>query len=409
LTIFSGAGTAGPRVFIADDAPDTFEFLKTAVVGEAGWVVAGEARTLDAFIEHAGEAATDVWLVSSAWLGLMSRDGLKRATSANPEGILLAVTDTKDYAELKAALRRGARDVIVAGASAEEVRDLIESHYREARGRQELISLQAPVVAAEDGLIEIDAGRGRVVLITGGDGGTGKSFIAAQLAGIVARHTEAKTCLVDLDCEFGSLSATLGMADCERSLGDLAAVADELVAGQVESVLVNHSAGFSLAPGAAYGGAEGLRDHATVPVKEILDLLKELFDVVICDAPPAMCGAAILDEADDVFIVATPDRTSAHCAGRLGGRIAGSRLIVNMADRRGALAGAKMSELCGLPVTAVVPEDTGAGRLFDKNGDILADRTNLAITRSLIPIAQRCRHFDELIPAKRLSWLPVMS
>lgn len=409
MKIFREEAASGPRVFIADDAPDTFEFLKNTIADGNGWITAGEARTIDAFLEQANMAPADVWLVSSAFLGLMSKDELRRAISANPEGIIIAVTDSKDYAELKAALRLGARDVIVCGASAEEVRDIIETHYKETVRRHELRSLQSPVSLTEagpDANRDSDAVAGHIALITGGDGGTGKSFIAAQLAGITARHGRAKTCLVDMDCVFGSLTATLGVANAGRSLIDLIQVAEELEAGQVESVIIDHPAGFGLVPGAPAYSAEGCHDTEKVPVHKILTILRSMFDVVICDIPQTLCDTEIISQADSVYIVATPDKTGAHCAGKLGERIAGGRLIVNMADRRGAFPAAKMAELCGLPVEATVPEDIGAGRLFDKGGEILAARTNLAITRSLIPVAQRCRHFDELTTEKRLAWLP---
>jgi Flp pilus assembly CpaE family ATPase len=401
--------SSGPRVFIADDAPDTFEFLTSAVAGGDGWVKAGEARTLDAFLQKAADVAADVWLVSSAFLGLMSKEDLRRAISANPEGIIIAVTDSKDYAELKAALRRGARDVIVGGASAEEARELVETHYAENVKRRELRSLQAPIADAEssfEGDRETAAGEGYIAMITGADGGTGKSFIAAQLAGICARHAKAKTCLVDLDCMFGSLAATLELANTGRSIIDLIQVAEELEPGQVESVTVNHPAGFSLVPGPTVNNAGDFHNLKQIPLGKILGILRELFEVIICDIPQSLCDAEVIKITDAAYIVATPDKTSAHCAGLLGQRVPGSRLILNMADRRGAFSETKMAEMCGLPVEATVPEDIGAGRLFDKDGEVLAARTNLAITRSLIPVAQRCRHFEELVTEKRFVWLP---
>jgi pilus assembly protein CpaE len=399
----------GPRVFIADDAPDTFEFLTSAVAGGDNWIKAGEARTLDGFLEQSAIVAADVWLVSSAFLGLMSKEDLRRAISANPEGIIIAVTDSKDFAELRAALRRGARDVIVGGASAAEARELVETHYAETVKRRELRSIQYPVADAESGYEgnrETAVGNSYIALITGADGGTGKSFIAAQLAGICARHAKVKTCLVDLDCAFGSLAATLKLANTGRSIMDLIQVAEELEPSQVESVIVSHPAGFSLVPGTTVYNAEGFHNPEQIPLEKTLGILRELFDVVICDIPQTMCDPEVIRTADAVYIVATPDKTGAHCASLLGQRIPGGRLLLNMADRRGAFPATKMAEMCGLPVAAAVPEDAGAGRLFDKDGEILAARTNLAITRSLIPVAQRCRHFEELATEKRLAWLP---
>jgi Mrp family chromosome partitioning ATPase len=397
-----GSRAEGLSVYIADDGLETCEFLRDAIETGTGWSVAGISRCYEDFITDKPEA--DVWLIGSAYLGLTPPEKLRGAAIANPRTIVLAITDTGDYAELKAALRRGARDVVVCDGPKEEIRGLIEDHYYENKRRLELLERQI-VFGAEDKPAraenESETSRGHVAVITGADGGTGKTFVAAQLAGLAAKHGGAKTVLVDLDMECGALGSILGLSGvAKRALADLAGVADELTAEHVESVVFTHPYGFSFAPAVLSRQSSCAGE---IPVARVIDFLKDLFDVVICDTPAAILDTGLTQVVDCLYIVAAPDRVSAECAARLGRKFPQGKLIINMCDRKGAAAAEKMAEATRLEVAAAIPEDVGAGRLFDAEGVILADRTELAIVRSLVPVAQRCRDFAGFSAGRRPS------
>lgn len=393
----------GLSVYVADDGSNAREFLIKTIETAEGWRIAGISRCFEDFLSASPEA--DVWLVSSAFLGLTPPEKLRREAATNPRTIVLAVTDSEDYAEMRAALRRGARDVVVCDGSVEETRSLIESHYHENKRRLDLLENQLVLSVGETPLVEQEAGstsRGYAAMITGADGGTGKSFIAAQLAGLTAKHAGAKTCLLDLDYNCGALGSALKMSGkARRALVDLADVADELGAGHVESVLSIHVSGFYFAPAIL---PHHTSETGKIPAAKVVDILKDLFDVIICDVPAFVWDKDMAQIADMTYIVASPDRVSGECASRLAARLGRQcGLIVNMCDRRGAVAAKKLQEATGLELAAEIPEDPGAGRMYDTRGEILSDRVDLAVIRSLIPIAQRCRDFDELLMDRRPS------
>lgn len=398
----NGYRNEGLSIYIADDGPDTCEFLKKTVETGQGWRVAGISRCYEDFISEAPEA--DAWLISSAFLGLTPPEKLSRALAENPRTIILAVTDSGDYAEIKAALRRGARDVVVCDGSHEETRGLIHAHYYENRQRLNLLEKQLLLSAEETQLAEentITSDRGHTAMITGADGGTGKSFIAAQLAGLTAKHGRAKTCLLDLDLKYGALGSVLGVSGkAKRALVDLTEVADELEPGHIESILFAHECGFYFVPATL---SHQPACTAEIPIAKVVNILRGLFDVVICDMPAALWNEGLEHEADSAYIVISPDRVSAECAARLAVQMRKGELIVNMCDKKGAIPAIRLAETTGLELAADIPEDAGAGKLFEAGGEILAERVNLAIVRSLVPIAQRCSDFDELVPEQRIS------
>jgi Flp pilus assembly CpaE family ATPase len=233
-----------------------------------------------------------------------------------------------------------------------------------------------------------------------------------QAAGMAGVHAGAKTCLVDFDLRCGSLSGIIGAsAPGDRTLADLVDVIDEIRPLHIESLLREHEDGFSVICGPApdFIGRAGFVDAVLKP-------LREMFDAIIIDLPPNP-GVEILSRYIDIFyVVANPDTASAKSARSMGALLNGNRdeaditCVINRCDRADALKTDEVKQLSGLDIAAEVPEDIGAGGLFDKKGEVLADSPGLAVIRGLVPAVQRIREFEELKRAKRFAlpdgWRP---
>ena len=146
----------------------------------------------------------------------------------------------------------------------------------------------------------------RVIAVTSGKGGVGKTHVAANLA-VLAARAGRRVLLVDAD---------LGLANADLVLGvDPAAHVGHLLDGSAsaEDVLARGPHGLSIL-GAASGIQEltELDDHAKLRLVEALDTLDHRFDLVLVD-----CGAGIGDNvvffagaAQEALLVVTPEPTS---------------------------------------------------------------------------------------------------
>ncbi len=364
---------------------------------------------MDLLIPALARPDIDIFLISTSFLALLPRAVKSAAGLGNPIALLIGAAEVRDWTELHSALDRGACDLVLPDEHPGVWQARIYRRWAEAKDRQRVLNSQDELnsEAQSDQADESPAGKGVIrVMVSGADGGTGKSFVALQLAGMLSHHAAARVCLIDGDLRYGALGGHIRRPDNhDRSLADIVPVLPELRWHHIASVIQTHPLGFSWLAGPVETG-EGA--DAVALLTGLLTVSAEHFDVIIVDWPAPGPTAEIAVLFDQVWVVMTPDRSSATCARSLATNLAVSggplcaAAIVNRSDRPGALKLSEVERLSGLQAAVSVPEDTGAGILFDRDGTVLAERTDLAITRALVAVAQRIRPFDELAQPRRL-------
>jgi flagellar biosynthesis protein FlhG len=150
----------------------------------------------------------------------------------------------------------------------------------------------------------IEERRTRVVAVTGGKGGVGKSTVAVNLAVAYARRG-ARVVALDGDAGMADLNLLLGLAP-ERSMLDVlqgAAVDDVLIEAHGIHLLPALNGSFQLA---------NLDTASRARLLGVVDGLVERFDTLVVDTPAgigenavAFAGAGV-----DVVVVATPEPLS---------------------------------------------------------------------------------------------------
>ncbi len=248
----------------------------------------------------------------------------------------------------------------------------------------------------------------RVVAVTSGKGGTGKSNLAANLAYLLAR-SGVRTALADLDLGLANLDVLLGLHP-SRTLG-------HLLDGRatLQDVLVVGPGGMKFLPGAT--GVERIADLDPAGRDRLLALLEPLereADVLILDTGAGVGQGVLsfLEAADEILLVTTPEPTAILdafallkiLASRLGagagvppGRV---RVVVNQASDRdqAARVAARLAEVSarflGLPVERLgyvlhdlqVPEAVRQRRLVSEAWPrAAASRCLTAIARQIAP------------------------
>ena len=188
--------------------------------------------------------------------------------------------------------------------------------------------------------------RSRVIAVSGGKGGVGKSNTSVNL-GLAMAAAGRRVMLVDADLGLASLDVMLGL-EAAASLADVAL--DELPAAEA---LVRVAGGLDLLPGAS-GVAEmtSLKPIHLDRLLAELARLEENYDVVLVDTA-AGAGEDVrsfLRAADRVLIVTNPEPTAitdayalAKLLTREGQRDLG--VLVNMArsEREGARVAARLA------------------------------------------------------------------
>lgn len=150
----------------------------------------------------------------------------------------------------------------------------------------------------------------RVFTVCSPTGGCGKTFYASNLAYLLATTSDLDVALVDLDLQFGEVTAAMRVRS-NHSIADAVAVED---AHELEELLpdllVEHESGVWVLPAP--------RDPATADtiepadVTRVIDALTRQVDVVVVDTPTGLTEPvlAALDRSDHLFLVAALDLAS---------------------------------------------------------------------------------------------------
>mmetsp|Transcript_9675 Transcript_9675/g.14175 ORF Transcript_9675/g.14175 Transcript_9675/m.14175 type:complete len:364 (+) Transcript_9675:73-1164(+) len=213
--------------------------------------------------------------------------------------------------------------------------------------------------------------RGRVVCVTSGKGGVGKTTSAASFALGMALQGR-KTCVVDFDIGLRNLDIHLGME--RRVIFDFVNVL--LGECKLNQALIKDKRSDQLSMLAASQTRD--KDSLTVEgVEKVLSELTASFDYVVLDSPAGIESGArhAMYFADDAIIVTNPELSSCRDADKMIGFISSRSRRAELGDSMPvsqtllitrydptrveadeSLSIADIEELLGLPVVGVIPE-----------------------------------------------------
>ena len=204
---------------------------------------------------------------------------------------------------------------------------------------------------------------GRVITITSGKGGVGKTTTTANLAVALALLGRRVTA-IDADIGLRNLDVIMGMED--RIIYDLVDVVEGSAHLSQALIRDTHLSGLHLLP------ASQTRDKTSVRPEDMIALCRELCvdnDLVIVDSPAGIEHGFrnAIAPADDVIIVTTPELAAVRDADRIIGILESSgkgpgRLVINrikpgLVKRGDMLETFDVIEFLAIELLGVVPED----------------------------------------------------
>lgn len=203
----------------------------------------------------------------------------------------------------------------------------------------------------------------RVVTITSGKGGVGKTTLSANLGAALAMRGQ-RVVVIDADVGLRNLDVMLGLEN--RIVYDLVDVIEERC--RLRQALVRHKqlSKLYLLPAAQ------TRDKSAVQPEDMVRICDELrgdYDVMLIDSPAGIEQGFryAMEPADEILIVTNPEVPAVRDADRVIGLIEAeekgpARLVINrlkpdMVERGQMLNIADVVELLAIELVGVVPED----------------------------------------------------
>jgi pilus assembly protein CpaE len=274
------------------------------------------------------------------------------------------------------AMRAGVSDVLPWGATTDEVRDVLE------RARSEATRLRA--VEAE----EPRARLGTTLATFSTKGGCGKSFLATNLAVMLAQRHPGEVVLVDLDLQAGDISIMLQLMP-ERGLREVAELGDELDDEALEGFLT--PAG-QLKVLAAPNHPVHAEEVTAETVTRVLEKLRSMYRWIVIDGPPSFTDQmlAAIEFIDTVIVVSSLDvpsiknlRLSVDTLRELGIPRDRLKLVLNRADSKVGLTVREVEKSLGTPIDVTIPSSREVPYAVNQGVAIVSTRPKTLVSRAL--------------------------
>lgn len=226
---------------------------------------------------------------------------------------------------------------------------------------------------------------GRVIVITSGKGGVGKTTSTANISTALAK-SGAKVAMIDTDIGLRNLDLLMGLEN--RIVYTLVDVVEERC--KLRQALVKDKKN----PNLVLLAAAQTRDKSAVTpeqMSEICEKLKEKFDFVILDCPAGIEGGFqnAVAGATEAIVVTTPEMSAVRDADRIIGlleaneqiesyRLVLNRVRPNMIKTNDMMSVEDVLDILSINLLGVIPEDTGIITSTNKGEPIVNDEKSKA-------------------------------
>jgi flagellar biosynthesis protein FlhG len=176
--------------------------------------------------------------------------------------------------------------------------DTLRQMARNVKKSQKADSAPASGLADQQGI--------RVISVTSGKGGVGKSNVVSNLA-IALSAQGKKVLLIDADLGLGNLDVLLGLSPVYNL--------NHVLNGEksIIDILMDGPAGIKIIPaGSGVQELTSLGQHEKLKLLDELDMLEEQFDIMIVDTEAGISENVtyFTVAAQEIFVVVTPEPTS---------------------------------------------------------------------------------------------------
>ncbi len=245
----------------------------------------------------------------------------------------------------------------------------------------------------------------RVIVVTSGKGGVGKTTITANIATALA-SMEKKVLAIDADIGLRNLDMILGLEN--RIVYDIVDVIEGTVDAEKAFVKDKRGTPLYLLPAAQTKNKEAVTPE---DLKKIVESVRSKFDYIIIDSPAGIEGGfkTAASAAEEALLVVNPEVSSVRDADRVIGLLESMQmpkinLIVNRIRMHQVKKGEMLSvedveEILRIPKIGIVPDEEKMVDYTNKGEPIVLSDNSKSAT-ALINIARRLEGedvpFDEL-------------
>jgi pilus assembly protein CpaE len=295
---------------------------------------------------------------------------------------VILVRPRVDTSVLAEALRSGMREVV-------EERDLTGLSMAVRRGHNLYKALMANLAGHGDNVL------GHLVTVFSAKGGVGKTTVSTNLS-VALSGMGHRVCLVDLDLAFGDVAITLQMFPA-HTISEALAITGDVGMDELRPLLTKYSDNLValLAPSAPDPEETQIKNM----VGTILRVLKQGFDYVIVDTPPAFDDQVLqaFDETDLLLLVLTPDvpalknlKISLEMLELLNFPRDRWRIVLNRAGAKVGLSANDVEKTLKSTISAWIPTAQEVPASINRGEPIVVSQPRHAVSQAFLALARDC-------------------
>ncbi|MBC7333400.1 MAG: P-loop NTPase [Actinobacteria bacterium] len=282
---------------------------------------------------------------------------------------------------LKKAIKLNVYDVLESPFNYGDVKDVVR---RAEESFEEVIRSQG--IAEKEGMRREGPQK---VTIFSTKGGSGKSFIATNLAVDLINQSKKRVSIFDTNYQFGDVALMLNLYP-KNTVHDLIPVIDQLDPDMLNSFLATHSSGVKVLP-APIDPAKGESISIQATMK-ILNTLSKISDYVVIDTPSAFSDnvLSILEDTDYLCVVASMEvpsiknlKLTLELLEQLNlpkGRII---VILNRANSKVGITLGEIEQTIQRKVDVTIPSDRLVPLTINKGEPLVTEAPRSPISRSI--------------------------
>jgi pilus assembly protein CpaE len=379
-TLSSVDPSAAPfSVAVVDDDPK----LRTRLAMQLGEAARAAAFPSLAAVEEKLSGSPVVVVAGPSFSNPQAMEQVARLVRNRTELSAVMVVQQLSTEILQQALRSGISDVVALPADTAQLQEAVER-------AAESLNLGAATPSLTPVADAARTERGRIVTVFSTKGGAGKSFVATNLAVVLAKRSDKPVALVDADLQFGDVAVMLGMAP-DHTIIDAVNSMDRLDAPLLKSLLMKHEPSGLHVLAAPIEPA--FADSVSLPhMRRILELLTSFCSHVVIDTPASFNDIVlgILEQTDDIVLMAGMDiphikntKIGLQTLRLLHIPASKVKLTLNRANSKVKLDIADVERTLQMKADCLLPSDIAVPQSINKGVPIVIDAPRTGVSRNL--------------------------
>lgn len=199
---------------------------------------------------------------------------------------------------------------------------------------------------------------GKVLAFFGSKGGVGTTTLAVHLSTFLVRLHQKKILLIDHKHQLGHVALYLGLKETQYHFTELLRSVERLDSGLLDGFLMRHESGLDViaSPETTTTDAHIRRDD----LERVMDFLRRQYDYILVDSSVGYedSKSSLIDHADELFLVSTPDVAALRDLARLVEKMSLSeagmnklRLVINRATANDSISSQLIQKAVRFPVS----------------------------------------------------------